>query len=49
MNMMPMQPGDVKATWADTGDLVAATGWKPETTIEDGVRRFVEWYRGFYG
>ena len=49
MNMMPMQPGDVKATWADTGDLVAATGWKPATTIEDGVRRFVAWYKGFYG
>jgi UDP-glucuronate 4-epimerase len=49
MNMLPMQPGDVKATWADTSDLVAATGWKPETTIEEGVPRFVEWYRGFYG
>ena len=49
MNMMPMQPGDVKATWADTGDLVAATGWKPATPIEDGVRRFVAWYKGFYG
>ena len=49
MNMLPMQPGDVKATWADTSDLVAVTGWKPETTIEDGVRRFVQWYQAFYG
>jgi len=48
-NMMPMQPGDVKATWADTTDLQAVTGWKPETSIEDGVRRFVAWYREFNG
>ncbi len=49
MNMLPMQPGDVKATWADVTELEAVTGWKPATSIEDGVRRFVEWYRGFYG
>jgi len=48
-NMMSMQPGDVKATWADTTDLQAVTGWKPETSIEDGVRRFVAWYREFNG
>ncbi len=48
-NMLPMQPGDVKATWADTADLQAATGWQPETTIEDGVRRFVAWYREYNG
>ncbi|MDH5556886.1 MAG: NAD-dependent epimerase [Alphaproteobacteria bacterium] len=48
-NMLPMQPGDVKATWANTADLEAATGWKPATSIEDGVGRFVEWYREFYG
>jgi len=48
-NMLPMQPGDVKATWADTADLQAVTGWKPETSIEDGVRRFVSWYREFNG
>jgi UDP-glucuronate 4-epimerase len=47
-NMMPMQPGDVKATWADTSELSAATGWKPETAIEEGVERFVDWYREFY-
>jgi UDP-glucuronate 4-epimerase len=48
-NLLPMQPGDVKATWADTADLQAVTGWKPETSIEDGVRRFVAWYREFNG
>jgi UDP-glucuronate 4-epimerase len=48
-NMMPMQPGDVKTTWADTTDLQAVTGWKPQTSIEDGVRRFVAWYREFNG
>jgi UDP-glucuronate 4-epimerase len=48
-NMMPMQPGDVKATWADITDLQTVTGWKPQTSIEDGVRRFVAWYREFNG
>jgi UDP-glucuronate 4-epimerase len=47
-NMLPMQPGDVRATWTDTADLEAATGWKPDTSIEEGVRRFVAWYREFY-
>lgn len=47
-NMLPMQPGDVKATWADITDLEAVTGWKPDTSIEDGVRRFVDWYRDYY-
>ncbi len=47
-NMLPMQPGDVKETWADTRDLEAATGWRPGTGIEDGVRRFVAWYREHY-
>ena len=47
-NMLPMQPGDMKATWADTADLEAATGWKPTTDIEDGVARFVAWYRAYY-
>ena len=47
--MAPMQPGDVKETWADTADLQADTGWKPGTGIEEGVKRFVAWYREFYG
>ncbi|MHB8877387.1 MAG: NAD-dependent epimerase [Myxococcaceae bacterium] len=46
--MLPMQPGDVPATFADVDDLVADVGFKPATPIEEGVRRFVEWYRGYY-
>ncbi|MDX2263653.1 MAG: NAD-dependent epimerase [Hyphomicrobiales bacterium] len=48
MRMLPMQPGDVLATCADIDDLTAATGFRPRTSIEEGVARFVEWYRGFY-
>lgn len=47
-NMMPMQPGDVPVTWADTSALFAATGYRPEVAIEDGVARFVDWYRRYY-
>jgi UDP-glucuronate 4-epimerase len=47
-NMLPMQPGDVAATWADVEDLVQDTGYKPSTSIEVGVERFVDWYRSFY-
>lgn len=46
--MLPMQPGDVPATWADVDALDKAVGYRPSTTIEVGVRRFVEWYLGFY-
>lgn len=45
----PMQPGDVAATWADTSALEKATGYKPQVSIDVGVRRFVEWYRDYYG
>ena len=48
-NLMPMQPGDVPATWADAELLRALTGYVPATDIRDGVRRFVEWYREYYG
>ncbi|MDD3617877.1 MAG: NAD-dependent epimerase [Desulfobulbaceae bacterium] len=48
-NFLPMQAGDVPATYADVGDLVRDTGFKPETSIEEGIRRFVEWYREYYG
>ncbi|WP_321504595.1 NAD-dependent epimerase [Breoghania sp.] len=48
-NLMPMQPGDVAATWADTTDLEAATGFKPATPVEIGVKAFVDWYRDYYG
>jgi UDP-glucuronate 4-epimerase len=47
-DMLPMQPGDVPATFADVADLVRDTGFKPQTTIEDGIRDFVAWYRGYY-
>ncbi len=47
-NLLPLQPGDVRATWADTRELVAEFGYKPPTAIEDGVARFVEWYRAYY-
>lgn len=48
-NFLPMQPGDVPATNADTHELEAWVGFKPNTPVMDGVRRFVEWYRAFYG
>jgi UDP-glucuronate 4-epimerase len=47
--LLPMQPGDVPATWADTAALAAATGFRPRTSIEEGLPRFVDWYRGYYG
>ena len=47
-NMLPMQPGDVPATYADVDALTHDVGFKPATPIEVGVARFVEWYRAFY-
>jgi UDP-glucuronate 4-epimerase len=46
--LLPLQPGDVPATYADVDDLMADVGFKPATSIEEGVRRFVEWYRSYY-
>ncbi|TMK11003.1 MAG: NAD-dependent epimerase [Alphaproteobacteria bacterium] len=46
--MLPMQPGDVTETFADVGDLTRDIGFRPETSIEDGIRGFVAWYRGHY-
>ncbi len=48
-NLLPMQPGDVPATYADISDLVRDTGFHPATTLEEGIPRFVEWYRSYYG
>ena len=48
-NLLPMQPGDVPATYADIGALEDAVGFRPSTTIEEGVSRFVDWYRDYYG
>jgi UDP-glucuronate 4-epimerase len=45
---LPMQPGDVPATYADVDDLARDVGFQPTTPIEEGVRRFVAWYRDFY-
>jgi UDP-glucuronate 4-epimerase len=47
-NMMPMQPGDVPATFADVDDLARDVDFAPRTPIEVGVKRFVEWYRDYY-
>ena len=47
--MLPLQPGDVVATYANVDALSAEFGFKPSTPIEEGIRRFVDWYRTFYG
>jgi UDP-glucuronate 4-epimerase len=46
---LPMQPGDVAMTCADIGDLASDVGFSPSTPLEEGIRRFVGWYRGYYG
>ncbi|WOX47614.1 NAD-dependent epimerase [Aeromonas sp. XH] len=47
-NMLPMQPGDVLATWADTEALFEATGYRPKVGLTEGVESFVKWYREYY-
>ena len=47
-NLLPLQPGDVPATFADAADLEQATGFAPRTPIREGIGKFVEWYRSFY-
>jgi UDP-glucuronate 4-epimerase len=47
-NFMPIQPGDVPATWADVDALSDAVGFRPDTSIEVGIQRFVDWYTGYY-
>jgi UDP-glucuronate 4-epimerase len=47
--LLPLQAGDVPDTYADVEDLVRDTGYKPDTPVDDGVARFVDWYRGYYG
>jgi len=46
--MLPMQPGDVEATYADVKDLENDIGFRPATPIEEGVARFARWYREYY-
>jgi len=47
-NLMPMQPGDVRETYADVDQLASDVGFRPGTSIEEGISRFVEWYRAYY-
>jgi UDP-glucuronate 4-epimerase len=47
-NLLPIQPGDLPVTYADVDDLVQDIGFKPNTSIEVGIERFVEWYRSYY-
>ncbi|AYN30136.1 MULTISPECIES: NAD-dependent epimerase [Buttiauxella] len=47
-NMLPMQPGDVLETSADTQALYDVIGFKPQTSVNDGVQNFVDWYKAFY-
>jgi UDP-glucuronate 4-epimerase len=48
-NLLPMQDGDVPASHADTAELQALTGFAPATSVDAGIRRFVDWYCGYYG
>ncbi len=47
-NFLPMQPGDVPATYADVDDLMRDVGFQPATPIEQGIQRFVDWYRDYH-
>ena len=47
-NMLPLQPGDVPATYADVADLVRDVGYKPDMSVEQGIANFVDWYRNYY-
>lgn len=49
LELLPMQAGDVPSTMADVTELERATGYRPATSVEDGVARFVQWYQEFYG
>jgi UDP-glucuronate 4-epimerase len=48
-NLLPLQPGDVIATWADVEDLARDLDYRPNTPVEVGIKRFVEWYKDYYG
>ncbi|GBE42179.1 UDP-glucose 4-epimerase [bacterium BMS3Bbin10] len=48
-NFLPLQPGDVPATYADIDALVGDIGYRPETELEDGIAKFISWYREYYG
>jgi UDP-glucuronate 4-epimerase len=46
--LLPLQAGDVPDTYADVADLVQTTGFSPSTSVEEGIARFVDWYREYY-
>ena len=48
IELVPQQPGDVEATYADVETLKEATGFQPRTPLEEGIERFVAWYRDYY-
>ncbi|MBV9494606.1 MAG: NAD-dependent epimerase [Acidobacteria bacterium] len=48
LDLLPMQPGDVPSTMADVSELENAVGFRPRTTVEEGIRRFVDWYKEYY-
>ena len=48
LNLLPIQPGDVPDTYADIQDLVSDFNYKPKTSVEDGVNRFIKWYKEYY-
>jgi UDP-glucuronate 4-epimerase len=48
LDLQPMQKGDVPATCADVSALQAAVGYRPSTSVEAGIPRFVDWYRSYY-
>lgn len=47
-NMLPLQPGDVPATYANVEDLVSDLGYKPNTSIQEGIKNFIQWYKEFF-
>lgn len=46
--MLPMQPGDVKDTYADVSGLIHDFDYKPDTKLQDGIDRYVKWFKGYY-
>jgi UDP-glucuronate 4-epimerase len=47
-NMMPIQPGDVPKTWADVDNLFELTDFKPQVSVKEGVKNFIDWYKEYY-
>ena len=45
---LPLQAGDVPRTYADVDDLIKDVGFKPDTSIDEGIKKFVDWYKGFF-